>query len=140
MMRRAFIASLLLSVLIKVTAQEKPDKVEALRVSYITRHVAFTEQEGQKFWPVYNEYHNKLRVLRRKLRQTHRQYNESLTEEETRTLAAAEMELRESELKVHQVYSAAIVGILGHRKYMRLRLAEEQFRREMLKTLRDRDE
>ena len=121
-------------------AQQKGDKVEALRVAFITKHVALSADEGNRFWPVYNEYHDKLRTVRRSLRQTHRQYSETMSEEDVKSLAAREMELRKVETEIHQVYSARIAGIIGHRKYMRLRLAEEQFRREMLKVLRDRDE
>jgi hypothetical protein len=128
-----------LAAAVTLSAQ-KGDKVEAMRVAYITKHVALSAAEAERFWPVYNEYHDKLRLVRKSLRQAHRHYSETMSEEDVKALASREMEFRKAETEIHHVYSARIAGIIGHRKYMRLRLAEEQFRREMLKILRDREE
>ena len=120
-----------------MNGQRRGAKVEALRTSYIIKQVAMTGDESARFWPVYNEYHEKLRTVRRNLIRTHRTYSETMSDEEVKALAAKEVELRRMEKEIHSVYSEKIVAIIGHRKYLRLRQAEEQFRREMLKSARD---
>ena len=37
----------------------KRDKIEALRVSFISSKVSLTNSEAQLFWPLYNEYNDK---------------------------------------------------------------------------------
>ena len=41
--------------------QSKDDKVEAVRVAYITSQLNLTPEEAQKFWPVYNKYFNEIK-------------------------------------------------------------------------------
>jgi len=43
----------------------KHDKIDALRVSFITSKVNFTTQESQLFWPLYNEYNDKADALKK---------------------------------------------------------------------------
>ena len=119
---------------------EMLEKMKAHKVAYLTNELNLSSKEAQVFWPVYNEYHDKLRLVRSSLRLAHRQYSEAMSDEDVKVLAAREMEFRKAEMEIHHVYSTRITGIIGHRKYMRLRLAEEQFRREMLRILRDRGE
>jgi hypothetical protein len=47
----------------------KRDKIEALRVSFINQKVNFTTQESQLFWPLYDEYNDKLENARKSFRQ-----------------------------------------------------------------------
>src|SRR5688500_13917796 len=58
---RIVIALIAIVFCLPVAAQRRADKVEALRVAYITKHVSMSEIERERFWPVYNEYHDKLR-------------------------------------------------------------------------------
>ncbi len=130
----------LMAPVTNVSAQDKKDRVEALRVDFIARRVSLTESEAEKFWPLYNEYHDKLRDAKRSARLLYRQYSESMTDEEIRVLANSELATRQAEADVHRLYGNRIREIIGHRKYMRLRIAEEQFRKEMLRTLRQRED
>ena len=50
----------------------KSDKVEALKVSFITEKISLTPQEAQSFWPLYNEYNDKIKFARKNFRH---QYN-----------------------------------------------------------------
>ena len=71
------------------TAQTKADKKEqiaAFRVAFITKELSLTSREAQLFWPVYNEYQDKLESLRT----TRRKENKKLTPE---TMTDQEAEL-----------------------------------------------
>ncbi len=50
-----------------VTAQTKADKKEQIasfRVAFITKELSLSSKEAQLFWPVYNEYQDKLEALK----------------------------------------------------------------------------
>jgi hypothetical protein len=36
--------------------QNRADKVQALKIAFITQKLDFTPEEAQRFWPVYNRY------------------------------------------------------------------------------------
>jgi hypothetical protein len=40
------------------------EKVEAIKVAYITKELNLTSSEAEKFWPVYNEYFKELKKAR----------------------------------------------------------------------------
>ena len=37
-------------------AQGNNDKIEALKVAFITKRLNLSPEESQKFWPIYNQY------------------------------------------------------------------------------------
>ena len=51
-------------------AQGDKDKVEAIRYNFINEKLKLTTNESEKFWPVYNEYNDKVKALRKNLRQS----------------------------------------------------------------------
>src|SRR5687768_10288654 len=115
-MRSAHIILLVLVFLfsgISGNAQNRRDKVEALRVAYITKHVGFTVSEAERFWPVYNEYNDKVHALKKSFRQTYSQYSETMSEQEVQELYTTEQRMRQAEYDVHRMYSVKIRAIIG---------------------------
>ena len=45
----------------KVSEQKQQEKIEALKVAFITKELDLTPDEAQKFWPVYNQYSKELK-------------------------------------------------------------------------------
>jgi Skp family chaperone for outer membrane proteins len=46
------------------SAQPRGEKLEAIKVAYITRELSLTSDEAQKFWPLYNQYFAELKKAR----------------------------------------------------------------------------
>jgi hypothetical protein len=42
--------------------QQKEQNIEALKVAFISRELNLTPAEAEKFWPVYNEYSQELKL------------------------------------------------------------------------------
>jgi hypothetical protein len=116
-------------------AQSGRDKVEAMRVAFISKKVELTTSESEKFWPVYNEYGDKVKALRRNLRQKYRQAPENPSSEIAEELYELDLRSRQAEADVHKQYSERIKSIIGTKKFVKLRMAEEQFRMQMLKAI-----
>jgi len=116
-------------------AQRDRDRVEQLRVSFISKRLDLTNAEYEKFWPVYNEYNDKVKAVRRNLRQSYRKKAENMTDADAEELYQLDMQSKQAELDLHKQYSQRIKEIIGTKKLVRLRLAEEQFKREMINSI-----
>ena len=44
--------------------QKKFNRIEALKIAYITRELNLTPDESQKFWPIYNSYFDEIKTAR----------------------------------------------------------------------------
>ena len=121
-------------------AQSEKDKVEALRIAFISKRVELTAAEAEKFWPVYNEYNDKLKAIKKNLRQSYRKKAETLNEKEAEELYYLDLQSKQAETDVHKVYSEKIKTIIGVKKVVRLRVAEEEFKREIINSIREKSD
>jgi hypothetical protein len=61
---------MVLGVTVFAVAQDDADegqaggRVEALKIAWITKKLDLTPEEGQKFWPIYNQYSKEIRKTR----------------------------------------------------------------------------
>ena len=68
-MRRPKMKKYLLLVLVifgsltGIKAQETDEKIQALKVAFITQKLQLSPDEAQRFWPVYDQYQNEIRNL-----------------------------------------------------------------------------
>ena len=118
------------------TGETKRDKIDALRVAYIAKNVSLTTQEAQNFWPLYNEMYDKLEAIRKTFRQ---QYNkktnyEFATDKEAEDYLNAEINLKQKEYELFKEYFDKYKKIIPVKKVAAIRRAEEEFRKEIIKT------
>lgn len=138
MKRSVHIIIIVLAVLLPCVSHAQGDRVEQLRVSFIAKRLELTVDEAEKFWPVYNEYNDKIKAIRRNLRQSYRRKVEPLSEQDAEELFQLDLRSKQAEVDVHKVYSERIKTIIGVRRTIRLRVAEEEFKREMINTIKDK--
>lgn len=129
---------LLLGFSANLKAQGDKDKIEALRVSFISKKLELTTAESEKFWPVYNEYNDKVKALRKNLRQSYKKQVEGMSEKEAEELYQLDLKTKQAEADLHKQYAEKFKTILGVKKTVKLRLAEEEFKREIINTIKDK--
>ena len=117
-------------------AQTAKDKVEALRVDYISKSLELTNTEYEKFWPVYNEYNDKIRAIRKNLRVSYRNKSDNLSEKEAEQLYYLFVQSKQAEADVHKQYNEKIKTIIGAIKTVKLHVAEEEFRMKVMKSIK----
>src|SRR4029077_4442534 len=103
----------------------KEDKIEALRIAWISQQLNLTPEEAQKFWPVYNAYRNDLQTLRKNFKPGEGQ----LTAEE-------QLDFEQKKLDLKKKYKTEFEGALGKGKLNQLYGLEEKFHQK-LKELRE---
>lgn len=121
-------------------AQNDKDKVEALRMSFIEKKLELTKSESEKFWPVYNEYTEKVKSVRKNLRQSYRKADQTLSDKEAEELYQLDLQSRQAESDLHKTYSEKLKAIIGVKKMVKLRRAEEDFKREIINSIKDKSE
>ena len=52
---------------------DKRENIEAMKIGFITKKLDLTPEEAQKFWPVYNQYNDKMKDLRKKRKLDYRE-------------------------------------------------------------------
>ncbi len=120
--------------------QNDKDKIEVLRVSFINKKLEFSNNEAEKFWPVYNEYNDKIKAIKKNLRQSFRRSPETLSDKEAEELYQLDVKSKQAEVDVHKQYSEKIKTIIGAKKYIKLRVAEDEFKREIINSIKDKSD
>lgn len=114
-------------------AQTNKEKVQAMKVEYITKRVEFTVSENEKFWPVYNEFEDKLEAYRKNVRQNYIKRAEAATDAEAEDLYKLDLQSKQAETDLYKQYSEKMKAIIGAKKMAKLRLAEIEFKKMLLK-------
>ena len=114
----------------------KQDKIEALKISFITEKINLSPQEAQSFWPLYNEYNDKIKFARKNFRQQNNNITDFKTDKEADDFLSAELKLRQTEVDLQKEYFEKFKKILGSKKTGLLRKAEEEFKKEIIKTIK----
>lgn len=98
------------------------ERIEALRIAFITKQLQLTPQEAEKFWPVYNNYDGEMKKMIRDHRQK----------------GGSEIELEEKILDMHKKYRGDFLKVVSEDKFNKLMAAERSWRDLLQKELQRR--
>jgi len=121
---------------------EKREKVEAMKVAFFTNKLDLTPEEAKVFWPVYNAYQDELMGLRETRRNemfAMRDSTKNLTDKDYEKIVDGEITFRQSELDLMKKYQPQLRKTLPIKKLAKLERAEDEFKRELLHMIRERD-
>lgn len=122
------------------TKADKKEQIATFRVAFITQELNLTSKEAQLFWPVYNEYQDKLETLRKSRRKENRKLTpENMTDQEAELFIESETDFKVSEANLQKQYYTRFKQSLPVKKVALLIKAEEDFKRELLKQLKDKN-
>jgi S-adenosylmethionine synthetase len=119
--------------LIAQDRREHYQRIEAIKVAFITKKLDLTTEEAQKFWPVYNNYQKELMELMRKRRED-RQKTDIDPNDKINVDLTYESKMLELKKKYKKNYLKAIPA----EKVLLLYQAEREFREHLIKQLNHR--
>jgi hypothetical protein len=102
--------------------QGNEEAMESIKVAFLTRQLALTPEEAQKFWPVYNQYIAELRRIRKE------------------NNGGDELELREKMLSVTKRYKPDFIKCIGAAKFNQLLKLEGDWRQVVQEEIKRRRE
>lgn len=136
------LAALLLATAPAAHAQAGPEigrkgqrlaQLENAKIAFITTRVALTQDQAQKFWPLYNEFAGRRRELNRTGRLLRRDVTEGMTDQQIRDNYSQSFTLRQQELNLEKEYFEKFQKVISLRQVSRLFLAERDFTKEVIK-------
>lgn len=122
--------------------QPKKEKMEALKIAYITKRLNLTTEEAQKLWPIYNEYESKKTDINKGCRNDNlilKQGSiEDLTDAEAEQLVDRQIIHAQKVLDLRKEYLLKLKKVLSVKKVALLYQAERNFRKVLSDGMKDR--
>lgn len=122
-------------------AQDKKalNKIEAAKIALITERLELTPEQAEKFWPIYREYNNQLRDIRKEFDQKRKNFDPNqASEEENRQMLELATGVKEQQLNLEKEYSDRILTVISTRQLNNLRNAERDFKEMLLQRIQAR--
>lgn len=124
-------------------AAARQEQMKAAKIGFLTRELNLSEEEAQKFWPVYNKFDNEREAHRRKMMALRLEANEGgdqLTVKEAEAAVEQYLQLRQEEVDMERRFYQSVKKVLPSEKVALLFQAEKRFQRELLRNLQQRRE
>lgn len=125
-------------------AEDRMERIKALRIAYISDKLQLTPEEAQKFWPVFNQFddkHSDLQKQKRQLIKKLRPENAAeLSEKESAKLMDEDERLENEIQQNRRQLVKDLQGVVPNQKILMLRQIEVEFKQKLLKQIQKRRE
>ena len=112
-------------------------KIEAAKIALITERLGLTPEQAEKFWPIYREYGQQRKEIRKDFDAARKNFDpNSASEEENKQMLEMATSIKEQQLKLEREYSQRILQVITTRQLNNLRKAESDFKEMLLKRIR----
>ncbi|TGE18926.1 periplasmic heavy metal sensor [Hymenobacter elongatus] len=118
--------------------QGRLSQLENAKIAYLTDKIVLTQDQAQRFWPVYNEFSDKRRDLARRMRQLRTESPDALSDQQIKENLTQALTLRQNEVHLEKEYFDKFQKVLTIRQVGKLFIAEREFTKEVLKRVADR--
>ncbi|MFC6224550.1 hypothetical protein ACFP2F_14975 [Hymenobacter artigasi] len=108
-------------------------QLENAKIAFITNRVSLTQDQAQKFWPLYNEFSTRRRELNRSGRLLRRDVTEGMTDPQIRDNFTQAFNMRQQELNLEKEYFDKFQKVISLRQVAQLFQAERDFTKEVIK-------
>jgi Spy/CpxP family protein refolding chaperone len=122
--------------------EERREDIQAMKVGFLTQRLDLTPEEAQAFWPVYNDYQeerDKIKSAMRSARKAMRENPEDRSDAELAKMVDNEIAYKQQDLDLLKKYHSEFKRVLPIRKVAMLYGSEEEFKRELLKRLQEKN-
>lgn len=117
--------------------KKRNEKIQALKVEFISTKLSLTPSEAEKFWPVYNEFNEKIKVLEQKRRKALKaSEGKKMTDAEVNALIKMTFDTDQGIIDLKRDYDIRFKKVLPVQKVGLLYKAEQEFRHELLQKMK----
>lgn len=110
---------------------ERREAIEARKIAHITKQLSLTAEEARKFWPIYNEYNEKVEELSNRFRVQREQLPDvsEMNVAEATQFVNDDLERFETAAALRREYTEKMLGVISVQKVAMLFEAEKSFNR-----------
>ena len=123
---KKLITSLLLVCCFAISFGQKGERIESLKVAFISEKLNLDAKTAEKFWPVYNQYEGEMRSFMQQMRKG----KDDMTAEDM-------LEKEQKALDIKKKYAPQFLKIISNDQLSNLYIAEKDFRRMVMKRARN---
>ncbi len=138
-MKKIFFAFACLIMVANLMAQpiqnRMKERVEAQRIGFITQRVNLTPEESQQFWPIYNQYMDKMQQIRSSSKME--KSFDDMSDADVEKMLMSQMDKESNALDLRKEYYQKFKKVISVKKIAKLYKAEQDFKGEMLKQLQE---
>lgn len=119
--------------------QQHRKMIKAERIAFITDELSLTVKEAQVFWPIFNDYNQKIENLRMKKHTEMKQIRSTstdLSDKEYQAFLDKYIYFLEEETKIKKQYQEDLSKVLSPKKIFLLYKSEKDFKRKIIEDLR----
>jgi Skp family chaperone for outer membrane proteins len=136
---------LIILLLVAATTQaQRPghEQIQALKTAHITQALNLTSEEAEKFWPIYNKFDEQLennrKQERREIVSMVKGDLDALSDDDAERLIEKMIDYKEKQFSHYKNLVQELKGVIPPQKILRLRKAEDDFRKILMQQLRKR--
>ena len=123
--------------------QTNSERIQTLKIAFITEKLDLSSSEAQVFWPIYNEYQKNLEELRKKERKQIQGKDwdfssDTISDKDLKEYIAVELQFKDEKHNLEMSFLKEVVKKLSPKKTLRLIKVEENFKRRLLQQFRNR--
>lgn len=105
------------------------EKINSLRIAYLTEKLGLTSEQAEKFWPVYREFSQERMKLRNEFREAQKGVDpEHPDPKKQQELVDLGLKIKQRELDLEKDYSGRLMKVISAQQVLNLRKAEQDFR------------
>lgn len=119
---------LLLSLFIGLTLTtiaQRGERIEALKIAFITERLSLDSKTAEKFWPIYNQYESEMRAFM----QQRKKGNDDLSAEDM-------LENEQKALDIKKKYAPQFLKVISNDQLSNLYRAEKDFRQMIIRKMK----
>ena len=104
------------------------ERINNLRIAYLTEKLELTPDQAERFWPVYNEFARERMKLRNELRTAKGAIDPNNPDpSKQRELVDLELRMKQRELDLEKDYSNRLMKVITAQQVLNLRQGEREF-------------
>jgi hypothetical protein len=105
------------------------EKINGLRIAYLTDKLGLTPEQAEKFWPIYREFAQKRMEIRAELRQAAKGIDRNNPDpKKQQELVDLSLKVKQRVLDLEKDYSGRLMKVVTAEQMLRLPNAEAEFR------------
>lgn len=118
------------------------ERIKTQKIAFITSKLQLTPEEAQQFWPVYNEFDNKIENLNKEKNKELRSFiqnKDNISDSESAKVADDFIQYGIKLANLKQEYHLKFKKIFPAKKVVSLYMAEGQFKQYLIKQIRNKN-
>jgi hypothetical protein len=115
--------------------EKRDSRMEAKKIGFITEELDLSATEAQKFWPIYNEFQEKMKSLQEETREKGRS-NKDFNDSEAEIFLNTIFEKEQTKLDLKKTYFKQMETAISKAKIAKLYTIENRFRDQVYRSIK----